>query len=322
MKIDVIIPVYKPDDKLFRSINKLARQTIMPEHIFLLNTVEQDNNTTDYLAEKISKIHIRKTGNSDDCDKINIVIKSIKKKEFDHGGTRNFGARLSEADFILFMTQDAVPDNEFLIENLVKTLQEDCIALVYARQKAYGNASYKERMTREFNYPDISCIKSRDDLETFGIKTFFASNVCAMYRRDVFFKLGSFVDNTIFNEDMIFAYNAIKAGYRIGYVAEAVVLHSHKYSIIEQFRRSFDNGVSHNQYKEVFNSVNTESEGFRLLTHLVDRARKDGKQYMIIEYMADCGVRYLGFILGKHFNLIPMSLTKKLSMNKKYWDNY
>ncbi len=317
MKVDVIIPVYKPDERLYKSIIMLAEQSIIPHEIILLHTVEEKTESKELLA-RLQKLNIikRHSCNTD----IKIRINPVRKEDFDHGATRDAGARLSNAEYVLFMTQDAVPADKELIKNLLTTLQEDKVALVYARQKASRGATYKEKVTRKFNYPEISCIKSADDIETFGIKTFFASNVCAMYKRDIYFKLGGFVKSTIFNEDMIFAYNVINNGYSIGYVAEAVVYHSHNYSLCDQFTRSFDNGVSHNQYREVFESVKVSSEGIKYLLYLIERARYDKKEYMIFEYIIDCGMRYIGFLLGKHYDKLPKSVVKKLSMNKRFWD--
>jgi len=45
-------------------------------------------------------------------EKIGIGILKIQKHEFNHGGTRNLGAKLaseSGADVLVFMTQDARP---------------------------------------------------------------------------------------------------------------------------------------------------------------------------------------------------------------------
>ena len=58
-------------------------------------------------------------------------------------------------------------------------------------------------------------------LRRLGIKTFFCSNVCAAYRREIYEELGGFVKHTIFNEDMIYAAKAVEAGYAIAYAADA-----------------------------------------------------------------------------------------------------
>ena len=55
-------------------------------------------------------------------------------------------------------------------------------------------------------------VKTKEDLDRLGIKTFFCSNVCAAWRREKYLELGGFVKHTIFNEDMILAGTMIKQG--------------------------------------------------------------------------------------------------------------
>ena len=245
MSVDVIVPVYKPNHKFDRLLKMLVKQTNKPNNIIILNTEVLPEYSTALIKERIEKnlsgILVPGTG------EINIEVLSIKKDEFDHGATRHYGASTSNADFMLFMTQDAVPKNEFLIEKLVESFTDTMVAAAYARQLADESAKTTEAYTRIFNYPDKGFVKSKEDIKRLGIKTYFCSNVCAMYRREVYESLGGFVTRTIFNEDMIYAAKAIDANYKIAYVADALVIHSHNYTIEEQFHRNFDLGVSHNE---------------------------------------------------------------------------
>ena len=104
--------------------------------------------------------------------------------------------------------------------NLVKELLEaldasERVAAAYARQLPAADCGVIERYTRDFNYPAVSRLKGKEDEDELGIKTYFCSNVCAAYRRDIYLKLGGFTKKTIFNEDMIFAGHAVEAGYQI-----------------------------------------------------------------------------------------------------------
>lgn len=105
---------------------------------------------------------------------------------------------------------------------------------------------------RGYNYPPASRVKSLEDLPELGIKTYFCSNVCCAYRREIYEALGGFIKHAIFNEDMLFAAKAIQAGYRIAYAAEARVIHSHNYTCGQYFHRNFDLGVSQADHPEVF----------------------------------------------------------------------
>ena len=303
--VDVIIPVYKPDNKLHQLLVRMEKQTIRPKHIFILQTI------TD--IDRKETIDIPK----DYCIDIQIIY--IDKENFDHGGSRKFGASLSNADILMYMTQDAVPADEHLVESLIEPYEDTLVSATYARQLANSKADIIERYTRNFNYPKESMFKSAKDIETLGIKAFFCSNVCATYRREVYESLGGFVDRTIFNEDMIMAHAMLRAGYRIAYQAKARVTHSHVYSYLQQFSRNFDLGVSHRQYADVFLGVSSEAEGKRLvkgtLQYLVDN-----KEYLLIpDLIISSGMKYLGYKLGVNYNQLPEWFVLRCTMNKDYW---
>ncbi len=242
-EVDVIIPVYKPGDGFKNILERLLKQTVPVRHIFLLQTLEEDGRLMEVPGGGIISVH------------------PVLKKDFDHGGTRRYGAGLSDAEFILFMTHDAIPRNSRLIENLLVPMADKNIAISYGRQLASKDADILEKMTRIYNYPKESSVKSINDIEKLGIKTYFCSDVCAMYRRSVYEELGGFVEKTIFNEDMIMASKVIGAGYNIAYCADAGVIHSHSYTCLQQFKRNFDLGVSQKQYHEVFANISSEKEG-------------------------------------------------------------
>lgn len=312
LTVDVIIPTYRPDNKFDLLMKRLKKQSIQPKKIIILNTIPNDSSTEDGKQEqdefmqKYRELH-------------HASIIHIKEDEFDHGGTRAYGASLSNADLILFMTQDAIPADEYLIEELLKPFSDPNVGAAYARQLALTNADEIETYTRTFNYPAVSKVKSKADLEELGIKTFFCSNVCAIYRKSVYDKLGGFVKKTIFNEDMIFASKLIQNNFKIAYVAEAKVFHSHHYSYRQQFRRNFDLAVSHAQYPEVFSQVKSESEGMKLVKKTANHLLKRRSYLKLVDLFFVSGFKYMGFFLGSRYNKLPKKLVLKWTMNKNYW---
>lgn len=303
--IDVIIPVYKPDEKLSKLIERLQKQTKKPEHIILMST-----------RDGREEERVEKFGNIP-----NLSIHHVEKADFDHGGTRNLGASFSDAEFVFFMTQDAVPFDTRLVEEMLKPFEKEEIGAVYGRQLAGKNAGPIERYTRVFNYPEVDSVKSKKDLERLGIKTYFCSNVCAVYRKSVYEEMGGFVLKTIFNEDMIMASKIINAGYSIGYASNARVIHSHKYTYWQQFTRNFDLAVSQVQYKEIFAGVKSESEGIRLVKNTAKHLIKIGKWYLIPDLIMQSGFKFLGYKFGQNYEKLPKKLVMKLSMNPSYWKN-
>ena len=305
MTIDVIIPLYKPGEELFTLLDSLEHQTLPVRNIILMNTEEK------YFERLMygTRFPERYT---------NIKVYHLSKREFDHGGTRHTGVQHSASDVFITMTQDAKPVDESLVANLVGALTDN-VAVAYARQLPGEDSSEFEKMSRAFNYPAKSCVKTKADLETLGIKTFFCSNVCAAYRRDIYDELGGFIRHTIFNEDMIFAAGAIKAGYAIAYAAEAEVVHSHNYTNMEQLRRNFDLGVSQADHPEVFRGVPSESEGKKLVQATYENLKQKKKLYKFPAFCVQCAFKYAGYLLGKHYQKLPRNWILKITMNKTYW---
>ena len=304
--IDIIIPTYKPDKGFMELIEKLQEQTIKPNKIILMNTEER------YIENFLKETNLLMKYN-------NIEIHHVSEREFDHGATRDAGVQISGTPYFLCMTQDAVPANEHLIEELLKVLKKEKVASVYGKQLARANSHILEDFTRKFNYPDQSRIKSKKDLDKLGIKTYFCSNVCAAYKRSVYDQLGGFLKKTIFNEDMIYAATVIKAGYEIGYVAEAEVIHSHYYSGKQQFHRNFDLGVSQADHPEIFKEVPSEKEGSKLVSETIKFLFKEKRVDQLIPFVYQCGCKYIGYRMGKAYKSLPMNVVQKCSMNYNYW---
>ena len=120
-------------------------------------------------------------------------------------------------DYTLFMTQDAVPAGDRYIERLTAPLGTDkTIALVSGRQLPKPDARRFEQFVRAFNYPDEPSVRGAEDLPSYGIKTFFASDVCSAYRRTAYMECGGFAPvNT--NEDMLMAARLIALGHKVAY---------------------------------------------------------------------------------------------------------
>ncbi|MCR5509885.1 MAG: glycosyltransferase [Lachnospiraceae bacterium] len=306
--IDVIIPTYRPDERLIRCLELLGAQTVAPSRIHIVNTEQRFFD--ELMENRVIPASVRDI----------TEITHISAEKFDHGGTRRAAVAGSHSEFFIMMTQDALPADEKLIEELIDPLILDRnIAVSYARQLPAPGASETERFVRSFNYPEKPQVKSAQDLNRLGVKTFFCSNVCAAYRRTDYDEAGGFVEKTIFNEDMILAASLIKMGRAISYSARARVYHSHNYNCRQQFKRNFDNAVSQAEHPEAFAGISSESEGKRLVAQCIAHLKKIHRSYLIPGFILNCAARFLGFKLGKKYRLIPNGLRKRLTSQPGYW---
>ncbi len=301
-KVDVVIPVYKPTGEFRTVLERLLNQTQPPEKILLINTEKEMFD--EHLIDGLDRIE----------------VKHIRKHNFDHGGTRHMAAEMLDNELILFMTQDAIPKDEYLIEYLADAFDDEQVCAAYARQIPRPDCKELEKYARGFNYPELGGIRTAEDLPKMGIKTFFCSNVCAMYRRNAYEEFGGFERHTIFNEDMIFAGKLIYAGKAVAYCANAEVIHSHNYTAIEQFHRNFDLGVSQAEHPEIFSGVRSEREGTTLVKQTAGYLCKKGEVVQLIPLVWTSGWKFLGYRLGRNYKRLPESFVRACSMNKSYWD--
>lgn len=298
--IDVVIPAYKPGKDFKELLGRLLKQTVLPDNIFVLQT----------LAEGEEQLQFE-----EEC----IHVYPVKQAEFDHGKTRDYGAKLSGADYVLMMTQDAMPQNQYLLEELLKGFTKENVGIVYGRQLAGKDAGLAEKLTRQYNYPPESRLKARADEEALGIKTYFCSDVCAMYDRRLYEELGGFVHPVIFNEDMIMAYRVIQAGYRVYYAADAQVVHSHSYTCMQQFRRNFDLGASQCQYREIFDNISSEKEGAGFAGTVILTLCKGLHFGKAVYFAWQCGFRLAGYRLGKNYEKLSKKMVLRCTMSPWFW---
>lgn len=302
ISVDVLIPTYHPGEEFQELLSRLDRQKTPVRKILVMNTE-------------------RKYWNSDwEREFPELEVHHIQKSEFDHGGTRKTGASYSDADFLICMTQDALPADTLLVSNLLDPLLRDPqIGAGYARQMAKKESGLLEALTRSFNYPVESVVKWGKDLPVYGVKTFFCSNVCAIYRKCVYDELGGFPDQAIFNEDMIYARKVLAHGYGIAYAADARVFHSHRYSCRQQFQRNFDLGVSQADHPEIFADVPSEGEGIALVKKTAVKLMEQKHPELLFELVLQSGSKYLGYLAGKHYRFLPKPWILRFTMNPSYW---
>ncbi|MCR5303395.1 MAG: glycosyltransferase [Lachnospiraceae bacterium] len=296
---DVIIPAYRPGSDLRTLVERLKKQTLSPGRMIVMLTVDEKSRVSDV---------------PDGCE-----VYTVDRREFDHAASRNEAISHSDSPVFVMMTQDAVPADRHLIENLIKGITEDGASAAYGRQLARKSSSYVEKLTRGFNYPEEPRIKTADDIKTAGIKAFFCSNACAAYDRQVFDSLGGFSAPAIFNEDMVYARALLDHGLSISYRPDARVFHSHDHSLIKLFRRNFDLAVSQKMHPEVFGDISSEGEGVRYVKNVVSMLFKAGRWYLAFGFIAGCAARYAGFKLGSHYDVLPRRAVYRFTDNPYFW---
>lgn len=281
MEISVIIPTLNAEHEIDGLLIALEHQSIQPVEILIVDSASEDKTI------ELVRQHKR------------VRLLEIDRQAFNHGTTRDMALRKSSGDFVCFLTQDAVPVSGDYLKRLVAPMVEDpSIALVSGRQLPKADARRFEQLVREFNYPDSPSVRSKGDLEQFGIKTFFASDTCSAYRRSSYLECGGF-DHVDTNEDMLMAARFIASGLKVAYEPCAEVYHSHNLTPSQQFARNRAVGFFLETHTDDLMHASEIGEGGRLVKTVSSQLLREGSFGEFVAFGVDCCARLLGNRSGR-----------------------
>lgn len=250
---------------------------------------------------KINKIRYILTKSKDKTEQIlnnlGASYKIIEPCEFSHSLTREKEAFESEADILVFITQDIIIEDEKWLYNLVKDIEENKCVAAYSRQLCDNNSI--EKYTRELNYPKESIYKTKKDIEKLQLRTFFFSDASSAIKKDVFIKINGYDNKDLpISEDMYIAYKLIMNDYTIKYCADSEVVHSHDFTLKQQYKRYYDTGkfFKENTY---LNKYKVNSSGFGMAKYVLKRAIQEKNFKAIAKFIPNMAIRFLGMKIGK-----------------------
>ncbi len=186
--------------------------------------------------------------------KYEVRLERIKPAEFGHGRTRNLGARMARGKVLVFLNQDAIPANEYWLENLTLRFQEvDRIAGIYSKHVPHPDCNplrKREKLNDPTHSPTSTHVKFIENFQEYqnmdpGEKRkliSFESISCAIDKK-VWTKY-PFKDME-FAEDLEWSKRVMEAGYAIIFEPKSVVEHSHNFyrSFLETVQKHFDEGM-------------------------------------------------------------------------------
>ena len=217
------------------------------------------------------------------------------------------------------LTQDAYLYDKHALESLVHPIIKKHASLAYARQVPHQGAGFFEVFARRYNYPETSHIRSIDDIEKYGIYTFFCSDSCAAYSNEALDEIGGFSD-VLLGEDTVAAAKLLRRGHKIAYIAEAVVKHSHRYSLLEEFQRHFDTGLARNEYADLLHCERGDTKrGFDYAKKMFKELARKSPQKLPYAFLHILS-KWSGYQVGKRSVRAPLWFKRALSSQKFYWN--
>jgi GT2 family glycosyltransferase len=182
----------------------------------------------------------------------NATIISIDPRSFNHGLTRNLATTYASGSIFVFLNQSTLPADEQWLANLIRPFADDpSLAAVCGRVLPRPDADLLT--TREINTNvNASTERMITEITDWNLYQTLRPHIIralvnfhtlsAAIRADVFRKIPFREAN--FAEDLIWGKEALEAGLRIQFEPSSLAFHSHNYSVLDIFRRNFDDGVA------------------------------------------------------------------------------
>jgi rhamnosyltransferase len=296
--IGVVIPTFEVKKHLSRCLPYIVGSPLKPRVLVI------DSSSND--------------GTVEEAKALGAETHIVKKRQFNHGTTRELGRKLLGTDIVVMITPDAYAQDEHMLGRLVAPIVNGEASVAYARQIPRAGAGFFESFPREFNYPAESHIRSIEDRGKFGSYLIFCSDSCAAYANSALDSIGGFRP-TISGEDTIAAAMLLWRGHKIAYVADAKVTHSHRYTLVQELRRHFDTGYYREQYRDVLclGGVD-EGYGSKFVMSLFWQLVR-AKPWLIPYAVLNTGAKWAGYRLGRASLDWPLWCKRKLSYYDFYW---
>lgn len=237
MKATVVIPTHNPGLIFLKVIDSVFKQ----DTPWKFDVLVIDSESTDGIVDAFFESNTR----------ANISLVRIMKSEFGHGRTRNYAASISEGEFIVFLTHDAIPANRDWLYNLVSTLEHfPNAAGAFGRHIAHDDAVYYTQLDMKnhfdgFDQLPLSVSKKIDPeayekSQSWRQRLHFFSDNNSCLRRSAWENVP--YRDVKYGEDQLWAQDIIDAGYEKVYAPTAVVKHSHDYTPEETYNRAVIDG--------------------------------------------------------------------------------
>jgi rhamnosyltransferase len=300
--LSLIIPVLNPGAFAGQLARAIGGQRVRPDEIIVLDSESNDGSVSAFEA-------------------IGAQIHRVPRRTFDHGGTRRYGMEIARGDDLLYLTQDAIPADPHAFDRLAAALHSaPDIAIAYGRHQPRAGANAFGAHLRLFAYPEVSHVRSAADVPRVGLRTAFASNTFAMYRRSALEDVGGFAPRIVSNEDLHAAARMLLRGWRVSYAAEAIVEHSHDSSAIAEARQFFDTGVMHAEERWLLSTLGVpegSAAEFARSEYAYLRARRE--PWALPRWGYRNAVRLIAYRLGRAHHVLPTSVKRRLTAQPAYW---
>ncbi|MBN2013939.1 MAG: glycosyltransferase [Candidatus Altiarchaeota archaeon] len=211
--VSVIVPVHNAERIVGECIESILDLNYPKEKT---EVIVVDNNSTDSTKEVIQKYPVR------------YLFESRKGQFY----ARNLAVKNAKGEILAFTDGDCEVDKNWL-KNLMRNFTDDKIAGVGGKVVAYNPQTVVEKYSAKYVL-----------IQEWNVKEKYPYIVTAnaAYRRKIIEELGYFDGAQYSGGDVDMGWRVTKAGYKLIYEPDAVVLHKHRTSLYELYRQFYRYG--------------------------------------------------------------------------------
>ena len=203
----------------------------------------------------------------------NAKIITIRPEDFTHSSARNLGAEHAGGNYILFITQDALPTSLSWLYSMWKGLVDHRAVAVSCKEILRRDADLYARMEQYLHYQFLGLdgedrILAMPETETYEEirKNAQLTNVACLIRKDIFMQY-KFRNN--YSEDLELGIRLIKDGHRLALLGSTGIIHSHTRPPYYHFKRSYvDNTMLATVFPDYFEKQASQEGLLNGIIHL------------------------------------------------------
>lgn len=304
--VSVILPTRNNEDYIGNLLRSIFSQNF--EDDIEVMVMDSSDDRTPQIVSKFSREY-------------DVKMTRVEPENYNYGGTRNLGVAMTSGDVLVFISTDVGIRNQNWLRKLVRNFEDPIVAGVYGRQIPNEDAPPMEEFFIKYTYSPLRkeyYLKPGEKL-----RDLFFSNTNSAIKRDVWTKIP--LPEMLKSEDQEWAKRAVLSGYKVVYDPEAVVYHSHSYTLKQVFKEYFDSGATlpyvHNGDGRV-QLPSFFSRGLRYEFNEIEYFINQGYANAILYALVYDFMKFLGYSAGTNHKRMPIWLRKVLCKKSNHWDKY
>jgi rhamnosyltransferase len=208
MRISVVIRARNEEKYIDRLLYGITQQTVKNVEIILVDSGSTDNTLAIASQYPVNVVH-------------------IQPENFTFGRSLNMGIDASSGEAIVIISAHCYPVYPDWLEQLVKPLENEDVAISYGKQRGGSTNHFSEHQFFSKYFPENSVLQQGHP---------YSHNANAAIKKHLW-KQNPYNENLTGLEDLAWSSWAMESGYTIAYVAEAEIIHLHDETASQVFNR-------------------------------------------------------------------------------------